>query len=133
MDWSCESILNIWKDLRKWCHENFHLFVQGNGIEDEPSIGCRENINTMHYNPHFNFEEKFMNIPIMALSSDLFNVFAGQEIHIPITQDSRYFLPRKSSIYIHQSISYFLSTYIRHQSFAMKFIVSLNKHVPLPW
>ncbi len=40
MENSHECNLNICKDLRKWCHENYHLFVQGNGIEDEPSIGC---------------------------------------------------------------------------------------------
>ncbi len=39
MENSPEFVLNINKDLRKWCRENYHLFDQGNEIEDEPSIG----------------------------------------------------------------------------------------------
>ncbi len=46
------------KDLRKWYHESYNIFVQGNGIGGELLVGCVENVNTMHYNPHFNFEEK---------------------------------------------------------------------------
>ncbi len=56
MENSHEFILNMCKDLRKWSHKNYHLFVKGNKIEDELSIGCRESVNTMHYNSHFNFE-----------------------------------------------------------------------------
>ena len=56
-------ILNMRKDLREWCHENYHLFVQGNGIEDEPSVGCGENVSKMHYNPHFDFKGKIQEHP----------------------------------------------------------------------
>ncbi len=58
MENSKEFILNSRKDLSEWCHESYHLFVLGNGIEAEPSIGCGENVSKMHYNPHFNFKAK---------------------------------------------------------------------------
>ncbi len=44
---SCEPILSIQKDLGKWRHENCHLFVQGNGTEDEWLFWCRKNVNTI--------------------------------------------------------------------------------------
>ncbi len=50
--------LSMHKDLRKFCSENYPLFVQGNGIEDETSIGCGENVNKVKYIPYFNFEGK---------------------------------------------------------------------------
>ncbi len=56
MENSNEFVLNMRKDLRKWCHENYHLFVQGNGIEDKLYIGFGESVNTMYYNSHCNFE-----------------------------------------------------------------------------
>ncbi len=53
-----EFILNMGKDLRKWCHETYHQFLLVNGIEDEPSVGYRENVNKMHFNSHFDFNQK---------------------------------------------------------------------------
>ncbi len=37
-----EFMINMQKDLRKWCNENYHIFKHGNGIENEPSISCGE-------------------------------------------------------------------------------------------
>ena len=92
MENSNEFILNMRKDLRKWCHENYHLFVPGNGIEDEPSVGCGENVNKMHNNPHFDFEKKIQEHPNdSTVILDLFNAAAGNEIYNPEKRDSRYF------------------------------------------
>ncbi len=69
MEQSSKFIFNMQKDLRKWCNENYHLLMEGNGIEDEPLIGFRENVNTMHYNHHFNFEERIWEHPKQKSSS----------------------------------------------------------------
>ncbi len=50
------------KDLRKWCHENYHLIVLGSGIDDELSVGCGKNVSKMHYNPHFDFKGTNANV-----------------------------------------------------------------------
>ncbi len=100
---SNEFILNMRKDLRKWCHENYRLFVAGNGVEDEPSIGCGENVSKMLYNPHFNFEEKIQGHPNdSTLILDLFDAAAGKEIYDPAKKDSRYF-PAASIHYLDAS------------------------------
>ncbi len=87
-----ELILNMRKDLREWYHENYHLFVSGNGIEAEPPVGCGENVIKMHYNPHFDFEGKFQEHPNDdTVILDLFDAAAGNEIYNPAKKDSKYF------------------------------------------
>ncbi len=72
------------EDLRKWRCENYYHLVQGNGIEDEKSIGCRESVNTMHYNPHFDFETQIQEHPNdSTVILDHFNAFDGNEIYDP--------------------------------------------------
>ncbi len=100
MENSHQFILNMCKDLRKWCHESYQLFVQGNRIEDKPSIGCRENVNKTHYNPHFNFEGKIQEYPNDSnVILNLFNASAGNEIYDPVKSDSGYF-PASSIHYL---------------------------------
>ncbi len=78
-----EFILNMHKDSRKWCRENYHLFVLGNGIEDEPSVGCEE-MSKMHYNPHFNLKGKNQEHPNdSTVILDLFDAAASNEIYDP--------------------------------------------------
>ncbi len=110
-------------------------------IEDEPSIGCGENVNKMHYNPHFDFEEiiwEHLNDSTIIL--DLFGASAGNEIYDSAKRDSRYqvFLSHSNTlptcirtppISCIQNTSQFLHTYRRHLSFAKMVLVSLNNHV----
>ncbi len=86
------------KDLRKWCGENENLFLQGNGIEDETSIGCRESVNTMHYNSHFKFEMQIWEYPNdSTVILDLFDASAGNEIS------------KKYKLWLNTPIYYFFS------------------------
>ncbi len=87
-----EFILNMRKNLREWCPENYHISVLGNGIEDEPFVGCGENMSEMHYNPHFDFKGKIQEHPNdNTVILDLFTAAAGNEIYDPAKKDSRYF------------------------------------------
>ncbi len=118
MENSNEFILTMRKDLRKWCHENYHLFVRGNGIEDEPSV-------------HFDFEGKIQERPNdSTVILDLFNAAVGNEIYDPAKKIPSIFPPQNFTTSMHQDISHFLPTSIRHLSFAMKFLVSQSNHVP---
>ncbi len=131
MDLSCESILDMKKDLRKWCNENYHLFVYGDGIEDQLMIGCKENVSTMYKIFISILKREFKNIQMMLLSSQIqcccrtWNWYSRKK-------SPGIILPTKSTTYMHHSTSHFLPTYIRHKSFAMKFLGGLNNHVPLP-
>ncbi len=90
MENSHEFILDMCKNVRKWCHENYHLFVQGSGIKDEPSIDCWENDNKMHYILHFNFEGKIWDHPKNSIVIlDQFDTSSGDEIYDPAIRDSR--------------------------------------------
>ncbi len=98
-----EFIINMCKDLREWCHENYHLFAPGNGIEDEPSVGCGETVSKMHYNHHFDFEGKIQEHPNdRNVILDLFDTAAGDEIYNPAKKDSKYF-PAPEIHFLHAS------------------------------
>ncbi len=122
---------SVLEGCEKMCHENYHLFVQGNGTEDEMSIGCGENFNTIHYNNHFNFEGKIQEHPNdVAVVQDLLIILQCMTSAIQQNEIPGIFLQIKSTTYMHQNNFHFLPTYIRHLSFATKFLMSLNKHVP---
>ncbi len=48
-----QALLNMWKDLKKWCHKNHHLFIEGNQNQDKMSIVFGEDV----YNPLFEFDQ----------------------------------------------------------------------------
>ncbi len=50
-----QFLLNVQKDLKKWCHENHHLFIEDNGKQDNLSIGYGKDFNNMFYNPLFEY------------------------------------------------------------------------------
>ncbi len=50
MNLSCEFICNMQKELKKWYHENYYLFVQGNGIQDRVNVK-KKLISTFIENP----------------------------------------------------------------------------------
>ncbi len=85
-----EFIINMRKDLREWCHENYHLFVPGNLIKDKPFVGCGENVSKMHYNPHFDVKGKIQEHPNdSTVILDLFGTAARNEIYDPAKNDSK--------------------------------------------
>ncbi len=89
VDSSKEIILNRQKDMKKGCHKNDHLFVQGNWIEYEPSIGCGVNVNAMQYSPHFNFKEKIQEHPNNSTYNlELFDAAKRNKIYIATQRDS---------------------------------------------
>ncbi len=67
---------------------NYHLFVKRNGIEDEPLIGCEENVKSIQYNPHFDFEIFQEHPNDIAFSLEL---FVWNEIYDAKQRDSMYF------------------------------------------
>ncbi len=50
MNLSCEFICNMQKELKKCHHENYYLFVQGNGIQDRVNVK-KKLISTFIENP----------------------------------------------------------------------------------
>ncbi len=46
-------LLKMWKDLKQWCHENHHPFIEGNKEQDKTSIGYGKDIKNMIDNPLF--------------------------------------------------------------------------------
>ncbi len=124
-------ILNMCKDLREWCCENYHLFVLGNGIEYEPSVGCGENVSKIYYSPHFDFEGKIQEHPNDSIViQDLFDTAAGNEIYNPAKRDTRYF--PAAEIHYLDGLKHlpFLAHIYKTSAICSKFLVSLNNHAP---
>ncbi len=69
IDPSCKFILNMWKDLRKWCCENILLFVQRNEIQDELLISCGVNSNRLHTAHMIILKRKVKNVSTILLST----------------------------------------------------------------
>ncbi len=103
MEQSHELILNKQMGLRKWCNKIYNLIVQANGIEDEPLIGCTENVKTLHYNSCFDFDEKIEEHPNdVGFILELLNAVTGFEVNNPATRDARCFYD-KTFHYLHTS------------------------------
>ncbi len=77
-------------------------------------------------------KRKFKNISMMSLSYPRSSKCCSRGWNLQSSKRVfQVFFIIKSTTYMHQSTSHFLSTYKRHLSFATKVLVSLNKHVPL--
>ncbi len=86
-----QFLLNTWKDLKQLYNENCNIFIEGNGKQDKPSFGCREDVNNMFYNPLFEFD-KFLVDPSKTFSilMQIDNAI-GKEIYNKEIEDSFWF------------------------------------------
>ncbi len=93
MRWTKSFIL---RDLKQWCHEYYQLFIQGDGKQVKPSIGCREDVNNMFYNPLFKFGTIIENPCNTSFILKLFDDVV--EKNDQVIDDSDYF-PCKNEFY----------------------------------
>ena len=84
-------LLNMRKELKQWCHENYHLFIEGIGKQDKLSIGCGEDVNQMFYNPLFQFGQIFQDPGIFFTIEELFDDAAGNGIYNKSIEDFDWF------------------------------------------
>ncbi len=74
-------LLNMQKDLKQWCHENYHLFIEGNGKQDKISSDCGEDVNNMFYGPLFEFCSILEDPSNTSSILELFDNVVGKEIY----------------------------------------------------
>ena len=76
-----QFLLDMRKDLKQGCHNNYHLFIEGNRKQDKPSIGCGEDVNNMFYNPLFEFGTILEDLSSTFSIIELFDNAIGKEIY----------------------------------------------------
>ncbi len=75
------DLLKMWIDLKQFCHENHHLFIEGSGKQDKLSIGCGEVDNHMFYNHLFEFCSIIRNPSNTSSILELIDDAMGKEIY----------------------------------------------------
>ncbi len=84
-------LLNIQKDLKQLCHENYHLFIEGKGKQNKPSIGYGEDVNNIIYNPLFEFFTILEDPSNKSSTLEPFDNIIGKEIYNNDVEDSDWF------------------------------------------
>ncbi len=79
------------KDLKQWCHENYHLFIEGNGKQDKLSMCCGEDVNNMFYNTLIEFGQILEDPSNFFSILELFDNAIGKEIYNEKIEDSDWF------------------------------------------
>ncbi len=80
------------KDLKQWCYENCHLFIEENRNQDKPLIGCGEDVNNWFYSPLFEFVIILEDPSNTSSILELFDNAIGKEIYNENFKDSDWFL-----------------------------------------